>query len=166
MKAFVACSAWAMLVAAWPHHAAAQGYTFVFETYRAFTENDGRAFHNWLADNDKSGRFDKSFYACLTLREQSWAANGRQSVCEAYPPGSVEKANCYGQNPEAYLIRWSRSLRPTLAGKIQWPDTEIGREIGDGERLCGQFLPPEVCEQFRGLNRQDLQRVYPLLVCR
>jgi hypothetical protein len=137
--------------------------TAVYETYREFTDRDSQSFDNWIAEN--AGKFDKNFFDCLTVLEQEWAASSRESLCDTYPPGSPEKAQCYGQHFPSYLLRWGQSLRAKLDRGTPWPQTQIGAEIAQGEAACAVFGAGELCRQFRALIQADSADRQSALVC-
>jgi hypothetical protein len=167
MKTLVAWSAWAILVSAWPGLAEAQSpeYTRVYETYQAFTRRDAQSFNEILVKASKIGFFDQRFASCLTVLEKSWVAQSRGALCDAYPPGSVEKAGCYGRDRPGYLLRWSLSLRQAVSRGTPWDETEIGREIATGEAFCAVLGSPELCQMLKGAMQQDGPQMRTLLVC-
>jgi hypothetical protein len=167
MKTLLAFCACALLAAAWPGHAEAQpqDYTPVYDTYRLFTARDANSFNDFLVEAGRRGFFDKSFASCLTMLEQSWAAMSRDSACNQLPPGSVERAECFGRHRPSYLLRWSLSLRTAVSRGTAWPDTEIGREIAQGEAWCGVLGQGEFCRQLKVGTQQDATQMRPLLVC-
>ena len=166
MKTFVACSAWAILVSAWPGLAEAQSqeYTRVYETYQAFTRRDSQTFNEVLVTASKAGFFDPRFASCLTALEQSWAARSKGSPCNAYSD-PVQRAQCFGLDRPSYLLRWSGSLRTAVARGTPWWDTPIGREIAEGEARCRAVGSPELCQMFKGLMGLDDPQMRALLVC-
>jgi hypothetical protein len=167
MRAFTKWSALAMLVVAWPGYAAqAQEYTVVFEAYVQSIERSPRSFHEWLAFNHASGRFDGTFLSCLTALERSWLAMSRQRACDAYEPGSLEKAECYGQDSAGQLISWSQDLRSTLAGRTRWDETTTGGMRPTGDALCEVLGAQELCSQFAAIERQHSTAMRSMLVCR
>jgi hypothetical protein len=156
-----------MLAAAWPGHAEAQPaeYVGVYETYQMFTQRDSQSFNEVLLIAGRKGFFGERFASCLAAREKVWLSLSKGAMCEGYQPGSVEKAQCYGQNPPSYLIRWSLSLRDALGRGTHWGQTEIGREIAAGEQLCGLLGAPELCQAFKAATQLDAPRMRALLVC-